>query len=88
MSLVSSHEVGRFWKQIFFFADKIAFEIRKNKWTEVLVMKNKGWEPETRGSALIWGVFHPWSSCGVFPKPRRCGRHCEDRGQRRPERKG
>ena len=49
--------------------DKIAFEIRKNKWTEVLVMNNKGREPETWGSALIWGLFHPWGRCSVFPKP-------------------
>lgn len=79
--------MGRFWKQIFFLADKIVFEIRKNKWTEGLVMKNKGREPETWGSALIWGLFSHGADVVSLLSPGRCAQRCEDPGQRHPERK-
>ena len=71
----------------FFLADKIVFEIRKNKWTEVLVMKSKGREPETWGSALIWRLFSHGAGVVSLLSPGRCARRCEDRGQRHPERK-
>ena len=71
MSVISKPRSKEILEAYFFFlADKIAFEIRTNKWTEVLVMKNKGREPATWGSALIWGLFHPWSRCSVLPKSR------------------